>query len=634
MVLTSTLQLAVTELVSKPGVAPISVVLRADLTDAHLHPALDHSQEDEMGNPCYVVVRLSKSAFAAGSCPATAPDQIGTAFRFYDGAVAAAFVGRVSRKPDAPSDRPESAESMATTHSVFGTPVAGIAAEGAASREEDDGVDAGDEAFEYDVSMTTVASLVAELYRRTEDLEQSLPGDTHQSRPAPVPVGGDATGGVVGAGPFAGWTGSGAGQVEVVRVRQRRRKGGVEARSDEEGEEAGGDSARQWEDAVKASAASAVAEEAGLSESARQQLVRDMATAGGAEPGDEGEEEEEAIVELVMRRLPGSTGGDGLLLRHAVGAENRVLPAHAALATEEGVSDGAAAAAAPGVLACSILLEADDERLGAEFEGDMVPFILRFDSPVDAARFRIAYDRARGAEEAEEEEAVPGHGEGSSGLGPLPALEARLLFVDVFRPYPFAVCRALSAEERQGKGLVTAQLAYSEVTFRGVADLLRDLRENLKLPTMTRGGGKFVDLGSGVGKAVLAAAMAHSFSEVVGVEMLQSLHEAAVHALDRYDEMVRPKLPPPGRRTAVQFLRDDFTMVPWLDADMVFCVSTTFDATVMSRIAALSNDMRRGALFVTTTTRLPSARWALVRRFELEMAHGSVTGFVHEKRLR
>jgi hypothetical protein len=626
VVLSKALLLTVTKAAAQPKAGASTIVARADLTGADPQPILDDTQEDAMGNPCYVVVRLPSTAFVGEACPASAPARVGTALRFYDGAIAGAFVDRLcaaSESPEDGEDRPGSAASMAEADGIRGS----AGNDGDDELEDSDGASA-----QYDVSMTTVVSLLAELLRRTEDLELARAGSPAAGAPSDAD---EAQSGV-----FPGWTSSGMGQVEVVRVRQRLvrgKRGPGGGKSEEEDED---DSAREWEDAVKASSAAAAAEEAGLSESAREDLINQA-----AEAETEGEAEDEIVVELVMRRLT-ERSGDDLLLRHAVSVENRVLPAHAALAAEQGVSAGSAASSAPAVLACSMLLEGDDERLGAEFEGDMVPYLLRFDSPVDAARFRIAYDRARGTEAEEEaaraleagdhEAAAAAVEAAGSGHGRelMPASEARVLFVELLQPYPFAVCRALSAEERQGKGLISAQLAYSEVTFRGVAELLQSLREDLKLPTLTRGGGKFVDLGSGVGKAVFAAAMAHSFTELVGVEMLQGLHEGAVHVLDRFDEAVRPKLPPPRRRSAVQFLRDDFTQVPWLDADVVFCVSTTFDAAVMSRIAALSNDMRRGAVMITTTTRLPSARWAVVKRFDLEMAHGKVTGFVHEKRMR
>lgn len=353
------------------------------------------------------------------------------------------------------------------------------------------------------------------------------------------------------------------------------------------------------------------------------------------------------------------------MLRHAVSSDLRLLPAFSAAGAnsdmsvvrsgggegwEGAVSSGAAAALADPRLASALLLEAVDERLGSEDDMDVVPFMLSFDSPVDAARFRLAYERAQawsggGADGGAAEDGTGAGGgagggewadeglderDAGDGAG-MAEEEAMSVHEQLFRELPFAVVRALSAEERQRRGLVSAQLAYSEARFDGMAGLIRVMRDELMLPALRRGGGKFVDLGSGVGKSLMAAALLHSFDECVGIELLRPLHEAAVTMLDRFDRVARQGLPASRRRVAVQLVRDDLARIPWLDADVVLCVSTTFDASLMSRIAAISNDMSQGAVFVSTTTRLPSARWAVRQRYEFDLAHGSVTAFIHEK---
>ncbi len=50
-------------------------------------------------------------------------------------------------------------------------------------------------------------------------------------------------------------------------------------------------------------------------------------------------------------------------------------------------------------------------------------------------------------------------------------------------------------------------------------------------------GGVFVDLGSGQGKGVLAAALVHDFDEVVGVEHLEGLYLKSLELKDLYYEI-------------------------------------------------------------------------------------------------
>lgn len=132
-----------------------------------------------------------------------------------------------------------------------------------------------------------------------------------------------------------------------------------------------------------------------------------------------------------------------------------------------------------------------------------------------------------------------------------------------------------------------------------------------------------MDLGSGVGKAVLGAAVVHPFSRCVGIEILESLHREALLAARRWEEhaasrptraslplsrsrcatapLSPPGVPAPrsgrGRRraastTVVDFRLGDFTTLEvynWPKADVVFVNSTCFSAAVLDRIVRLAS---------------------------------------------
>jgi hypothetical protein len=324
----------------------------------------------------------------------------------------------------------------------------------------------------------------------------------------------------------------------------------------------------------------------------------------------------ETVHELVMQ---GNDDGDApLLLRHVVDPLWRIGAVKAMLGEGE-IPDELAAT--------TIWSEANDPRLGCEDEEQRRDFLLQFDSAVEAAKFLVTYQRLQRGQDGRDEAAVSGEPLGEEdAMGDL-----HTVFDELMSEFPFAVVRALSTSERHEKSLNSTQLSYSEVEWGSFQEFVRLCRDELKLPAFRSKGGKFVDLGSGVGRAVFAAALSFPFDECVGIELLGSLHEAAVGLLDTFDRTVRPVLPVARQRVAIQFVRDDFTKVPWFDATVAFAISTTFDATVMSKLAALSNDMPLGSVFLTTTTRIPSARWSVRHRFELELAHGVVTAFLHEK---
>lgn len=247
---------------------------------------------------------------------------------------------------------------------------------------------------------------------------------------------------------------------------------------------------------------------------------------------------------------------------------------------------------------------------------------------------------------------------------------------------------------------------YGEVTFLSLATILaRHWRHNL-----APGVGSFIDIGSGSGRAVFTAGAVHEFASCTGVEILRGLVGESTRVLREYeadkaavveenvrrrnreyDEVIAqqraatamaagasaaaasstavssasssspPSLPPPvSVRPAYSFLHADFRNLDWSDADVVFCNSTCFCEDLMIDLAKFALRLKRGALIITFTKRLPhvgsseepaaeapsassssspspSPPPSSVRHFKLlsdecyEQSWGAATAYVHRK---
>ncbi len=69
-------------------------------------------------------------------------------------------------------------------------------------------------------------------------------------------------------------------------------------------------------------------------------------------------------------------------------------------------------------------------------------------------------------------------------------------------------------EARKNLNLTNSSYIYGEILFFPFADILRSIASELPSNAI------FYDLGSGTGKAVLAASLLYPFSKVVGIELL------------------------------------------------------------------------------------------------------------------
>jgi len=203
------------------------------------------------------------------------------------------------------------------------------------------------------------------------------------------------------------------------------------------------------------------------------------------------------------------------------------------------------------------------------------------------------------------------------------------LYNQIYEPYPQQIGKRTSRKERDAHGFASASLTYGEVEYGPFAGLFKVLERDGLAPE-----GKFADLGSGVGKAVFTAALAHDFAKVLGIEILSELHALCQEKLlPRFDVHLRERLEPPERQGVdIRFVRGDATVLDeWTTCDVVFANSTCFDKELMARFARMAANMAPGTYFVTMTAPLPSTCFELRWKGVMREAWGDGTVFVQRR---
>ena len=125
----------------------------------------------------------------------------------------------------------------------------------------------------------------------------------------------------------------------------------------------------------------------------------------------------------------------------------------------------------------------------------------------------------------------------------------------------------------------------------------------------------FYDLGSGLGKACLQAAVCYPFEAVVGIEVLEGLHTMALELKQRYDDKAPEALPPSQRRSEddgqpidvpeLEFRHTSFAGADLGEADVAFCHCAAFDKHTLKEAQAALATLRPGAFAITVTHELP-----------------------------
>ena len=262
--------------------------------------------------------------------------------------------------------------------------------------------------------------------------------------------------------------------------------------------------------------------------------------------------------------------------------------------------------------------------------------------------------------------------------------------------YPFHVGKAISARERENEFGISDDLlsnntsfTYGETSLSSVARLLEVVENHRNLPIIDSNNLEeqqkcevFLDVGSGIGKPVFAAALLRSWSLVIGVELLHGLHEIALEIRDQWRgglpyvqrgvQGTLYRIPKFARKTQMLFRCGDITdesvmairrkrnecdtdddsddynyddlddddrygkdvsvLSLWELVDVAYACSTCFDELTLIKISQAAMQMRSGTFFATSGVQLPDTWGKLIETIpDVEMSWGTCTIYVFQR---
>lgn len=165
---------------------------------------------------------------------------------------------------------------------------------------------------------------------------------------------------------------------------------------------------------------------------------------------------------------------------------------------------------------------------------------------------------------------------------------------------------------------------YGEVIYSTLSEILVSLTRKALISS----GGVFYDLGSGTGKAVVAAALIHNFSKCCGIELLPDLFSLSLKLKEKYEKILNTQ-----RReqiVQVEFYNADILEYNWTECDVFFINSTCFDEDFMTRISDLP--LKPGTIGISTSKRLSKPKWALLETYKKQMSWGVATVYIHRRK--
>ena len=88
-----------------------------------------------------------------------------------------------------------------------------------------------------------------------------------------------------------------------------------------------------------------------------------------------------------------------------------------------------------------------------------------------------------------------------------------------------------------------------------------------------------------------------------------------------------------NKKSEFEVYNGDFLQFDWSEASFLFANSTCFSAELMNSLSQKADELKKGAIFVTFTKKLPnlSEKWEIRDGFRRVMSWGIATIYVHRK---
>ena len=205
------------------------------------------------------------------------------------------------------------------------------------------------------------------------------------------------------------------------------------------------------------------------------------------------------------------------------------------------------------------------------------------------------------------------------------------IFNQLTAKYPLDLGKKASKSERESLNLIKeSSLTYGEIEFQALGEIFYTIQERYGgLPS----GGAFYDLGSGTGKALLAAALLGNFSECIGIEILSGLHKISISLIEEYDdEITQHVLQNSSLWITIPKIRSilgDICQEDWKSAAFIFVNSTCFSDEMVEFVSDV--EVPVGTLAVSLTRALSARTWVSLETVRKRMSWGEATVYIQRK---
>ena len=182
----------------------------------------------------------------------------------------------------------------------------------------------------------------------------------------------------------------------------------------------------------------------------------------------------------------------------------------------------------------------------------------------------------------------------------------------------------LSLKDKQALSLqLDRSFTYGEVSFEGFKAVLDVITPAKDI--------EFMDFGSGLGKALVIAALFFPCKRLVGVEKLPTLAEKSKDILNSFSEDIK-KSYPDVELPSLSIINDGFDSVSLSTVDVLFFSATCFSDETVTGLSSRVHEMKSGAYIVSFTRQIQSNHLECIYKGSHKMDWGTPTVYIYQRK--
>ncbi|CCI49521.1 unnamed protein product [Albugo candida] len=199
-------------------------------------------------------------------------------------------------------------------------------------------------------------------------------------------------------------------------------------------------------------------------------------------------------------------------------------------------------------------------------------------------------------------------------------------FSKVYHGFGSEYGKELSMQAREDANINESSYIYGEIDFFAFVDVLQWV---IRQGSIMKNEAVFYDLvGSGTGKAVIAASLLYNFDKVIGIEALEPLNTFAKKRAVKLRNLTKNNC----LASSIEFWYGSFLEKDWTDGTIVFCHATCFSDSDWRSISLVAEKLKQGSYVITASQILQSALFEVVKSEQVKTSWGTAKIYIHRRR--